>query len=297
AGQPYPPEDSRGTPYAGSRARTSPRPDPAHRRGRDGAVPGRGRVRLLQPRLRQAGSGRAVPAEHAGRGDAQDPLRLLAPGRREAGAAPTARAQGRPARRHQVRGKPGERRPDRPADAVPGPVPLGRRHRALQPVRRLSPGMKTPRPALALAARIAAAAAATAALAGCGLFTPAASPGASPSPAPVTSQAGPPATAAPPCPAAPARFSCAMRARIAAVRAYLRHRPGVVGVVLRDRSTGAVWENSRAHIPVYMASTSKLAMAVTLLMQDQAGGIHLSGKDWPVMHRMLHVSSDTAADT
>jgi hypothetical protein len=88
-----------------------------------------------------------------------------------------------------------------------------------------------------------------------------------------------------------------MRARIAAVRAYLSHRPGVVGVVLRDRSTGAVWENSRAHTPIYMASTSKLAMAVTLLMQDQAGVIHLSGEDWSVMHVMLHVSSDAAADT
>jgi hypothetical protein len=84
-----------------------------------------------------------------------------------------------------------------------------------------------------------------------------------------------------------------MRARIAAVRAYLGHRPGVVGVVLRDRSTGAVWENSRAHAQIYMASTSKLAMAVTLLMQDQAGVIHLSNQDWSVMHDMLHVSSDT----
>jgi len=155
----------------------------------------------------------------------------------------------------------------------------------------------TLRPALGRAARFGAAAAATAALAGCGLLTPAASPGASPSPAPVTRQAGPPPTPAPPCPAAPARFSCAMRGRIAAVRAFLRHRPGVVGVVLRDRSTGAVWENSRAHTPIYMASTSKLAMAVTLLMQDEAGMIHLSSKDWSVLHDMLHVSSDTAADT
>jgi hypothetical protein len=46
-----------------------------------------------------------------------------------------------------------------------------------------------------------------------------------------------------------------------------------------------------------MASTSKLAMAVTLLMQNQAGVIHLSAKDMSVMHDMLHVSSDTAADT
>jgi hypothetical protein len=88
-----------------------------------------------------------------------------------------------------------------------------------------------------------------------------------------------------------------MRSRIAAVQAYLRHRPGVVGVVLRDRSTGAVWENPGAHTPIYMASTSKLAMAVTLLMQNQAGVIHLSSQDWAVLHDMLHVSSDTAADT
>jgi beta-lactamase class A len=88
-----------------------------------------------------------------------------------------------------------------------------------------------------------------------------------------------------------------MRTRIAAVQAFLRHRPGVVGVVLRDSSTGAVWENAHARTDIYMASTSKLAMAVTLLMQNQAGVIHLSAKDMSVMHDMLHVSSDTAADT
>ena len=71
----------------------------------------------------------------------------------------------------------------------------------------------------------------------------------------------------------------------------------MVGVVLRDRSTGAVWENAHAHTPIYMASTSKLAMAVTLLMQNQAGVIHLSAEDMSVLHDMLHVSSDTAADT
>jgi len=88
-----------------------------------------------------------------------------------------------------------------------------------------------------------------------------------------------------------------MRARIAEVVAYLKHRPGVVGVVLRDRSTGAVWENRFAHYPVYMASTSKLAMAVALLMQNQGGVIHLSSGDMSVLHEMLHVSSDTDADT
>lgn len=87
-----------------------------------------------------------------------------------------------------------------------------------------------------------------------------------------------------------------MRTRIAAVERYLKNRPGMIGIVLRDRSTGAIWRNKYAGSQVYMASTSKLAMAVTLLMQDQAGVIHLSSTDRAVMYQMLHVSSDNAAD-
>ena len=103
------------------------------------------------------------------------------------------------------------------------------------------------------------------ALGGCGLLSspsPAGSmPTSTPTPAPAPSPGSAAATpSSQPCPARPARFTCSMRARIAEVQAYLSHRPGVVGVVLRDRSTGAVWENRFAHTPVYMASTSKLAM-------------------------------------
>ncbi|HEV2370823.1 MAG TPA: tat pathway signal sequence [Streptosporangiaceae bacterium] len=100
----------------------------------------------------------------------------------------------------------------------------------------------------------------------------------------------------PACPPAPAKFSCVMRARIAAVQQYLRRRPGVVGVVLRDRTTGALWQNPQARTPVYMASTSKLAMATTLLLENQSGAIHLSPADMATMHQMLHVSSDQDAD-
>ncbi len=81
------------------------------------------------------------------------------------------------------------------------------------------------------------------------------------------------------------------------MRQYLRHRPGVVGIVLRDRSTGAQWQDRYARTQIYMASTSKLAMAVTLLMENNAGVIHLSAADRATMYRMLHVSSDSAADT
>jgi hypothetical protein len=150
--------------------------------------------------------------------------------------------------------------------------------------------------------RLGAAAAAVTALAGCGLLSSPAAPaaqgaGEGPGPAPVTGSPSSPPPAAPSCPATPAKFTCGMRARIAAVQAFLRQRPGVVGVVLRDSSTGAVWENAHAHTHIYMASTSKLGMAVTLLMQNQAGVIHLSAGDMSVLQDMLHVSSDTAADT
>ena len=93
------------------------------------------------------------------------------------------------------------------------------------------------------------------------------------------------------------RFNCTMRHRIEDVERYLRTRPGVVGIVLRDRRTGAVWRNANAGVPIYMASTSKLAMTVALLMADRAGRIQLSAGDRDLIHQMLHVSSDQAADS
>jgi hypothetical protein len=143
------------------------------------------------------------------------------------------------------------------------------------------------------------AALAVTALAGCGLLGTAANPPAPAQPTAKSASAAPsptPATPAPACPSTPAGFSCPMRLRIAAVERYLRHRPGVIGIVLRDRSTGAVWRNKNAGSQIYMASTSKLAMAVTLLLQNQAGVIHLSPADRATMYQMLHVSSDNAAD-
>jgi len=159
-------------------------------------------------------------------------------------------------------------------------------------------GHRGSRPPSARRAAALACAALAAALAGCGVLSapsagPAAADGGQPAPA-----AGLPAetTQAPPCPGTPAGFSCAMRRRIAEVERYLRHRPGMIGIVLRDRSSGAVWRNRYAGSQIYMASTSKLAMAVTLLLQNQAGVIHLTPADRAVMYQMLHVSSDNAAD-
>jgi hypothetical protein len=138
----------------------------------------------------------------------------------------------------------------------------------------------------------------TCTMAGCGSLpgSSASSAGAGPASARPAQQPSPAAPAA--CPAVtPGGFSCAMRTRIAAVEDFLKTRPGMIGIVLRDRRSGAVWQSKYAGSQIYMASTSKLAIATTLLAENQAGTIHLTSSDWAQMYQMLHVSDDNAADS
>jgi hypothetical protein len=94
-----------------------------------------------------------------------------------------------------------------------------------------------------------------------------------------------------------ARADNDMVARIALADSYLAGRPGAVGYVLRDRTTGAVYRNSHAADPVWTASTIKLAMVVDLLTRQRAGSIALSDADNRLITAMLHSSDDDAADT
>ena len=91
-------------------------------------------------------------------------------------------------------------------------------------------------------------------------------------------------------------FSCTMQERIEHVEAYLDGAPGMIGVVLRDRSTGASWTNSRANTLFPAASTMKLAVATDLLRRNRSGQIHFSSSDWNLMYNMLHESDDNAAN-
>lgn len=119
---------------------------------------------------------------------------------------------------------------------------------------------------------------------------------ASPSPSQRVTAAAPSAPA-PTCPYPGSVFDCDLRHRLAAVQAYLRGRPGTVGIVLRDRRTGEVWRNGYAATPVWTASTVKLGMVVDLLLRDRDGRIHLTGTARGLIHAILHVSDDNAADT
>lgn len=98
------------------------------------------------------------------------------------------------------------------------------------------------------------------------------------------------------CPATIApSFPCTMRQRIADVQQSLRNAPGVIGIELHDRQTGATWKNSNAEGELPAGSTMKLAMAADLLLRNAAGDIELSGDDWADLDDMLNSSSDTAA--
>jgi hypothetical protein len=94
-----------------------------------------------------------------------------------------------------------------------------------------------------------------------------------------------------------ARADNDLAARVAAADAYLKDRPGAVGYVLRDRTTGTVHRNSRATDPVWTASTIKLAMVVDLLTRQRSGSIALNDADNRLITAMLHSSDDDAADT
>jgi hypothetical protein len=94
-----------------------------------------------------------------------------------------------------------------------------------------------------------------------------------------------------------ARADDGLGARVAAADSYLTTRPGVVGCVLRDRKTGAVYRNAHAADPVWTASTIKLAMVVDLLSRQRSGTITLTGADNRLIAAMLHSSDDDAADT
>ncbi len=90
---------------------------------------------------------------------------------------------------------------------------------------------------------------------------------------------------------------CELQQRIAVADAYLATRPGVVGYVVRDRSTGAIYRNTHAGDLIWTASTIKLAMVVDLLSRHYAGKLDLSGSDQQLVAAMLHSSDDDAADT
>ncbi len=124
-----------------------------------------------------------------------------------------------------------------------------------------------------------------------GCSAPAAAPAAHQSPHHVVA----PAAEQGQCPFPKSGFDCDFQRRFAAAEAYVGSRPGTVGIVVRDRDTGAVWRNGHAGDPTWTASTIKLAMVVDLLLRERAGSVELTEGDRDQLTAMLHSSDDDAA--
>jgi hypothetical protein len=93
-----------------------------------------------------------------------------------------------------------------------------------------------------------------------------------------------------------AGFDCDFQTRFAAAQSYIATRPGTVGIVIRDRTTGAIYRNPNAGTLVWTASTTKLAMTADLFEHSRDGSITLSAQDRTDIAAMLHSSDDDAAD-
>ena len=87
-----------------------------------------------------------------------------------------------------------------------------------------------------------------------------------------------------------------MQQRISSANDYIASRPGTVGYVLRDRVSGAVYQNDNASTHVWTASTIKLAITVDLFTRNRAGEISLTPTDRTQIQQMLHSSDNDAAD-
>jgi hypothetical protein len=97
-------------------------------------------------------------------------------------------------------------------------------------------------------------------------------------------------------PGCPGGWECDQSGRFEVAATYLRRQTGRLGILVRDRVTGATWSAGDVEGRYWAGSTPKLAMALALLDEARAGRITLD----PAAHRriaaMLSVSDNRAAD-
>ncbi len=90
-------------------------------------------------------------------------------------------------------------------------------------------------------------------------------------------------------------WSCAEQARFAIAEALLAKYPGRIGLVVRDRTTGAAWRAGVPTHPIWTASTIKLAIAADVLRRGRSGAIVVDAAARKQIAEMLAVSSNSAA--
>jgi hypothetical protein len=112
--------------------------------------------------------------------------------------------------------------------------------------------------------------------------------------APIGSAAATPTPVAAACAAG---WDCAQQQRFAAASQLIAKATGHVGIVVRDRVTGAVWAGGESGYRIWAGSTPKLAFAVALREEARAGQITLDPTAETQIAAMLSVSDNNAAET
>ena len=78
--------------------------------------------------------------------------------------------------------------------------------------------------------------------------------------------------------------------------AFVKQQPGTFGIVVKDRTTGAVWKAGNTTATTWTASTIKLAIAADLLERHRQQAIALDGTDRANLDKAL-INSDNDAAT
>ncbi len=139
---------------------------------------------------------------------------------------------------------------------------------------------------------------ALAALTGCGASASAewSQPAGAPSATGSAGSAGPaPSTGASQAGSSPSTDP--QQARFAAAAALLKTKPGILGIIVRDRRTGTYWRAGTTDHLTWTASTVKLALVTGLLERARAGEITLDATAHQQIADILNFSSDDAATT
>jgi hypothetical protein len=119
-----------------------------------------------------------------------------------------------------------------------------------------------------------------------------------PSPGPASLPPSPSQSASPSPSADPGcgPWGCAQQRRFAAAAALAKAKPGYLGIVVRDRQSGALWRAGTAGHVMWASSTVKLAMATSILDRARAGQITLDAEARAQLAAMFSVSDNDAAD-
>ncbi|WP_432980123.1 hypothetical protein [Dactylosporangium sp. CA-233914] len=88
----------------------------------------------------------------------------------------------------------------------------------------------------------------------------------------------------------------AVKDRGAQALAFVQQQPGTLGIIVRDRQTGAVWRAGDTKAKTWTASTIKLAIATDLLERSQAKQVTLDSADRSNLDKAL-INSDNDAAT